>query len=163
MITCLRHRIATRLLGLAPSRDHLERCADCRQLLAPDLLLDRLWREYGESERSTDPLPSADLYYKIRLRIAERRNEAANSSWEVAVLRFQRAILTGTATAMIVVGLMAYAESRTEPQVAQRETGLESFIGPTTGDRMIITRNEPLSQDNVLFALVTEDGEDARN
>ena len=147
-------------------RQHIHSCDSCRISLRGELVLDKLLEA-----RSTAPtveefhLP-VGFYDGVRQRIGRLQldNTGVQSplpGWEAAILQLQRVILAGGAAAMLFVGLVAYADSRNSGP-STRDSGLEAYIAPTRGERMIITRAEPLSQDDVLFALVTEEPENAR-
>jgi hypothetical protein len=172
MINCLWVQFISRLSSSSLSlrreglRQHIVSCASCRANLRPDLLLDKIL-ETRETAPSADAfqLP-VGFYDGVRQRIGRLQLENAGAQtplpgWEAAILQLQRFILAGGAAAMLFIGLVAYADSR-NANSSQRESGLEAFIDPTRGERMIITRAEPLSQDDVLFALVTEETENAR-
>ena len=96
-----------------------------------------------------------------RLQLDNTGVQSPLPGWEAAILQLQRVILAGGDAAMLFVGLVAYADSRNSGP-STRDSGLEAYIAPTRGERMIITRAEPLSQDDVIFALVTEEPENAR-
>ena len=153
-------------------REHISSCDSCRINLRHDLILDNLLK--SRLAAPTAPTtPTVDefhlpvgFYDGVRQRIGRLQMDNAGAQspmlgWEVAILQLQRFILAGGAAAMLFVGLVAYADSRNSG-TSQRDSGLEAFIAPTRGERMIITRAEPLSQDDVLFALVAEETENAR-
>jgi hypothetical protein len=152
---------STRREGL---RQHIYSCDSCRIKLRDDLILDKMIEA-----RTTAPeefhLPIG-FYDGVRQRIGRLQLENTSApapllGWEAAILQLQRFILAGGAAAMLFIGLVAYADSRSSNSL-QRDSGLEAFIAPTRGERMIITRAEPLSEDDVLFALVAEETENAR-
>lgn len=166
MLVCFAVRFKIRL-GASPLHPafapHLEDCSRCRAFADPIILQYRLFSALRASQE-----PGPDFYDGVRRRIrilqAERLASVPSQSvgWEAVVLQFQRVILSGAAAAALCIGLLAYSQSQNAAPVVARESGLESYIRPTQRDRIIITRSEPISQDDVLFALVTEDSEYAR-
>lgn len=170
MINCLWIQTISRLSASSGRRQelrqHIVSCDSCRTHLHQDLVLDRLLEARAAEPIAVDFHLPVGFYDGVRQRIGRLQLETGSASvpmlgWEAAILQLQRFILAGGAAAMIFVGLIAYADSRNSP-LQPRESGLEAYIAPTRGERMIITRAEPLSQDDVLFALVTEETDNAR-
>jgi hypothetical protein len=169
MLVCLKLRLKIRL-GASPLHpaftSHWNDCPGCHAFAEPIVLQHRLFSSLSVSPDVTEPGP--DFYAGVRRRIRILQAEhlasapAQSVGWEGVVLQFQRVILSGAAAAALCIGLLAYSHSPTAVPAVARESGLESYIRPTQGDRIIITRSEPISQDDVLFALVTEDSEYAR-
>lgn len=145
-------------------KQHLTQCHRCRQTLEAEIVTSRILESLKGVEPQSTP---TDFYIGIQRRIRtiqaqQSFNTPIPMGWESVILQFQRVILSGAAVAALCIGLLAYAQSNQNNQSNNRESGLESYISPTQGDRMIITRSDPISQDDVLFALVTEDPENAR-
>jgi hypothetical protein len=147
-------------------RQHIYSCESCRINLRGDLVLDKLLEARAATPSVEEFQLPVGFYDGVRQRIGRLQLDSAGVQspllgWEAAILQLQRVILAGGAAAMLFVGLVAYADSRNSSP-SPRDSGLEAYIAPTRGERMIITRAEPLSQDDVLFALVAEEPENAR-
>lgn len=166
MLVCFAVRFKIRM-GASPLQpaltSHLDGCVGCRAFAEPIVLQHRLFASLRVPPGDIEPGPDFYVGIRRRIRILQAEPVSAQSvGWEAVVLQFQRVILSGAAAAALCIGLLAYSHSPAATPAVARESGLESYIRPTQGDRIIITRSEPISQDDVLFALVTEDSEYAR-
>lgn len=168
MLHCLKFQLQLRFISITAQqpdsapRQHLAQCTRCREKATAEILTDKL---LSSMKQVGTHAPPPDFFVGVQRRIRTiqaQQNSSALTGWEGVILQFQRLILSGAAAAALCIGLLAYAQSNPATQTNSRESALESYISPTQGDRMIITRSDPISQDDVLFALVTEDSYNAR-
>jgi hypothetical protein len=137
---------------------HASQCRACQPVLKAELILERLLEAGAASEVSR----SEDTYRGIRMRI--NREIAGQSSarrvlsatWESAVLQFQNWVYAGSLAAVLVLGMVAYSGGFGQPSLAGRDRLSDAMISQRS-ERLVLTRPDPMSQDEVLYALLSED------
>jgi hypothetical protein len=83
------------------------------------------------------------------------------TTWESAILQFQKVVYAGGAAALLLAAFVVYSDYR-DSSNSSRDTGLMESLLSNRSERMIALQGEPLSQDEVLFAVLTEETENAR-
>ena len=153
---------ATRLLA----HDHLGECNSCRRAVGDDARVARVLSAAGEGVRRSEA-SSLPPQFMMQLRSRIRRESdrlsstrrAIGNTWEGAILQFQKVVYASGALALVLLGFMVYSEygydTRTQPGI------VESLLSDR-GERLLATQAGQLSQDEVLFAVVNEENENAR-
>jgi hypothetical protein len=143
---------------------HTAHCARCSEILESELVLEKLLRVTAPP----DSVPSPDFYQRLRQRIdrevalqASARRIFSNT-WESTVLQFQNWVFAGSFAAILVLGFVVYSGRQSQPSMAGRDRISYALISQR-GERIVLTRTDPLSQDEVLFALLSEDPDHVRN
>jgi len=143
---------------------HTAQCARCSEILESELVLEKLLSVTAPP----DIVPSPDFYQRLRQRIdrevalqASARRIFSNT-WESTVLQFQNWVFAGSFAAILVLGFVVYSGRLSQPSMAGRDRISYALISQR-GERIVLTRTDPLSQDEVLFALLSEDPDHVRN
>ncbi len=137
---------------------HASQCRSCQSKLLPEIVLDRLLDVTAPAEMA----PSPDTYQQLRMRIDREvalqtsARRVLSSTWEGAVLQFQNWVYAGSLAAVLVLGLLVYSGGFAPQAPAGRDRLSDAMISQRS-DRLVLTRPDPLSQDEVLFALLSED------
>jgi len=143
---------------------HTDHCPRCSEVLKSELVLEKLLSVTAPPESE----PAADFYQRLRQRIdrevalqASARRIFSNT-WEATVLQFQNWVFAGSFAAILVLGFVVYSGRLSQPSMAGRDRLSYAMISQR-GERIVLTRTDPLSQDEVLFALLSEDADHVRN
>ncbi len=137
---------------------HASQCRQCQPDLKAELVLERLFHVTTPSEA----VPPTDFYQQLRLRIDREvalqssARRVLSSTWEGAVLQFQNWVYAGSLAAVFVLGLVVYSGGFASQTFAGRDRLSDAMISQRS-ERIVLTRPDPLSQDEVLFALMSED------
>ncbi|MEP7270082.1 MAG: hypothetical protein ABI882_01190 [Acidobacteriota bacterium] len=161
-MTCFQARAYVRLFAGGTWRReallHAGQCRKCQPGLKAELVLERLFNVTAPA----DTAPPEDFYQRLRLRIDHEvafqtsARRVVSSSWEGAVLQFQSWVYAGSLAAVCVLGLIVYSGGFAPQALSGRDRLSDAMISQRS-DRMVLTRPDPLSQDEVLFALMSED------
>jgi hypothetical protein len=137
---------------------HASQCRACQPVLKAEIILERLL-EIGSANEMTQ---SEDTYHNIRVRINREltRQSAArrvlSATWEGVVLQFQNWVYAGSLAAVLVLGMLAYTGGLGQQSLAGRDRLSDAMISQRS-ERLVLTRPDPMSQDEVLYALLSED------
>jgi len=160
---------ASRLLA----HDHIADCNSCRQAVGEDEIVARILRVSGDAHRKSSEATSLPPLFMMQLRSRIRRESdrlastrrTFTNTWEAGILQFQKVVYASGALALVLLGFMVYAEygpgygndTRTGTQA-----GIVESLLSDRGERLLATQAGQLSQDEVLFAVVNEENENAR-
>lgn len=161
-MTCFQAKTYARLALNANRRNeamlHASQCRQCQSDLQADVVLERLL----DVSEPTETAPSADFYAQIRHRIdrelmlQKTSKRGLSGNWEGAVLQFQNWVYAGSAAAILAFGFVLYSGGFAPQTLTGRDRLSDAMISQRS-DRMVLTRPDPLSQDEVLYALMSED------
>ncbi len=157
-MNCLQARAYIHLVASGERRQaalsHARQCPHCHHRLAPDLVLQRLL----DLPEPSDTNPTRGFYERLRLRIdrelaLQTSAKKLSNTWEGAVLQLQSWVYAGSLAAVFILGLVVYSGGYSQPSIAGRERSSED-ISQTSE---VLASQGPLSEDEVLFALLSED------
>lgn len=137
---------------------HASQCRACQPVLKAEIILDRLL----EAGSVHDLSQGDDTYRQIRMRIDRelaRQSSARrvlSATWEAVVLQFQNWVYAGSLAAILVLGMVAYSGGFGQQPLAGRDRLSDAMISQRS-ERLVLTRPDPMSQDEVLYALLSED------
>jgi len=137
---------------------HANQCRACQPVLKAELLLERLL-EVGSTTQASQ---SEDTYRNIQARInVELAQQSSarrilSTTWEGAVLQFQNWVYAGSLAAVLVLGMVAYSGGFGTQSLAGRDRLSDAMISQRS-ERLVLTRPDPMSPDEVLYALLSED------
>ena len=143
---------------------HANQCRACQPVLKAELLLERLLEVGSTSEASqgSEARQGEDTYRDIRARInVELAQQSSarrilSTTWEGAVLQFQNWVYAGSLAAVLVLGMVAYSGGFGTQSLAGRDRLSDAMISQRS-ERLVLTRPDPMSPDEVLYALLSED------
>ncbi|HEX8140451.1 MAG TPA: hypothetical protein VF544_22995 [Pyrinomonadaceae bacterium] len=127
--------------------------------------LDRLGREVlraasASDERLAERASSAPfLYTRVRARIAEERERREEmQGWQIFSVLMRRAIVMMTLVATLSLGVFLFARVRTQTARAFSD---EAFFGASRVgvERILFQERAPLSNDEVLATIMTDERE----
>lgn len=156
---------ASRLLA----HDHISDCISCRRAVGEDAIVARVLRAAGDAHRKSNDATSLPPLFMMQLRsrirretdrLASTRRTFANT-WETAILQFQKVVYASGALALVLLGFMVYAEYGNDTRTGTQPGIVESLLSDR-GERLLATQGGQLSQDEVLFAVVNEESDNAR-
>ena len=158
-MNCLQARAYIHLVASGERRQtaltHARQCSSCQRRLAPDLFLQSLLEMPDASETS----PTRGFYERLRLRIDRELSlqsspkKVLSNTWESAVLQLQSWVYAGSLAAIFILGLVVYSGGYSQPSTSGRDR-LGEEISQTNE---ALASQIPLSEDEVLFALLSED------
>ena len=148
--------------------DHISNCSSCNRSLYEDAIVARVMGEAGRLHRESSEDTSLPPTFMMQLRARIRREgdrlgstrKSLATTWESAILQFQNVIYAGSAAALLLVAFVVYSDYTSNSP--GRDAGIMETMLADRSERMIALQGEPLSQDEVLFAVVTEETENAR-
>ena len=136
---------------------HANQCRACQPAVRSEIILERLL-EMGSRPEIT---PGEETFGNIRMRInreiaLQSSSRRVSITWEGAVLQFQNWVYAGSLAAVLVLGMVAYSGGFGPQTLAGRDRLSDAMISQRS-ERLVLTRPDPMSQDEVLFALLSED------
>ena len=148
--------------------DHVSKCSACNRSLAEDAVVARVIGGAARLQRESSETSSLPPTFMMQLRARIRRENdrlgstrrSLSTTWESAILQFQKVVYAGGAAALLLAAFVVYSDYRDSE--SSRETGIMESLLSNRSERMLALQGEPLSQDEVLFAVVTEETENAR-
>jgi len=149
--------------------DHISSCSSCKSSLGEDAIVARVLGEAGRLERESSEASSLPPTFMMQLRARIRRESdrvgstrrSLATTWESAILQFQKVVYAGGAAVLLLAAFVVYSDYR-DSSNSSRDTGIMESLLSNRSERMLALQGEPLSQDEVLFAVVTEETENAR-
>ena len=157
-MNCLQARAYIHLVASGERRQaaltHARQCPNCQHRLAPDLFLESLLDLPEPSEMS----PTRGFYERLRLRIDRElalqssTKKVLSNSWEGAVLQLQSWVYAGSLAAIFILGLVVYSGGYSQQSMSGRER-----LSEDSQSTEVLASQGPLSEDEVLFALLSED------
>ncbi len=150
--------------------DHISNCSSCNRSLHEDAIVARVMGEAGRLHRESSEATSLPPTFMMQLRARIRREsdrlgstrKSLATTWESAILQFQNVIYAGSAAALLLVAFVVYSDYSDTSNSSTRDAGIMETMLADRSERMLALQGEPLSQDEVLFAVVTEETENAR-
>lgn len=166
-MTCFQAKAYIRLFATGGNRgralQHAVQCLKCRSTLEPDLVLQKLMTVRESSDETLSPelyrQVTAKINRELTLQTSARR--LLSTTWESTVLQLQSWVYAGSFAALLVFGLVFYSGELASQTVTSRDILSDAMISQQT-DSLVLTRTDPLSQDDALFALLSEDIENVR-
>lgn len=159
---CLEARAYIKLAADGKKRQqallHANQCRACQPVLRTELILERLLDAGSQSEISQ----GEDTFRSIRMRINRELAQQSSArrvlsaTWEGVVLQFQNWVYAGSLAAVLVLGMLAYSGGFGPQSPAGRDRLSDAMISQRS-ERLVLTRPDPMSQDEVLYALLSED------
>jgi hypothetical protein len=136
---------------------HANQCRACQPAVRSEIILERLLEAGSHAEIN----PGEDTFGNIRARInreivLQSSSRRVSSTWEGAVLQFQNWVYAGSLAAVLILGMVAYSGGFGPQTLAGRDRLSDAMISQRS-ERLVLTRPDPMSQDEVLFALLSED------
>jgi hypothetical protein len=149
--------------------DHISKCTACNRSLGEEAIVARVIGEAARLQRESSEASSLPPTFMMQLRARIRREgdrmdstrRSLATTWESAILQFQKVVYAGGAAALLLAAFVVYSDYR-DSSNSSRDTGLMESLLSNRSERMIALQGEPLSQDEVLFAVLTEETENAR-
>ena len=150
--------------------DHISACSSCSRSVGEEAVVARVLGDAGkivrESSEATSLPPTFMMQLRSRIRRESDRLSTARRSlgttWESAIVQFQNVVYTGGALALLLLGFVVYSEYGNELRFGARESGIVESLLSDRSEQMLASQGGPLSQDEVLFAVVTEETDNAR-
>lgn len=165
-MTCLQARAYIKLFTAGGKRSealmHASQCRACKGRLKEEIILDQLLDASISMKTDVSTEPSEDTYRQLRTRIDREVARQASarrlfsSTWEGVVLQFQNWVYAGSLAAILVLGMLVYSGGFGSQALTGRDRLSDAMISQRS-ERMVLTRPDPLSQDEVLYALLSED------
>ena len=156
---------ATRLLV----HDHISECSRCRRDLGNDAIVARVLGVAGDAVRHSSEATSLPPLFMMQLRSRIRREadrvattrRAISNTWEAGILQFQKVVYASGVLALVLLGFMVFSEYGNDARTGSQPGIVESLLSDR-GERMVAAQAGQLSQDEVLFAVVNEENDNAR-
>ena len=137
---------------------HASQCRACQPVLKAEIILERLLEVGSANETTQSEVTYAQIQMRIRREMARQSSarRVLSATWETVVLQFQNWVYAGSLAAVLILGVVAYSGGFGTQSLAGRDRLSDAMISRRS-ERLVLTRPDPMSQDEVLYAILSED------